>query len=229
MLLIRIAKGNYNIDKTIRLTSYTTVDLGYSRLKNTNSKRGNIFKSPDDKESPKYSSLTRCVIKNGTLDGNYNPNKSCILRLCHAENILIKNVEFTDNYYSHHAELAGCRNVIFSNCKFCGQVSDLNVSSSEAIQIDILDCTHFCGFTSYDNTMNENITVKSCYFKNVCRGVGTHNYFKDLYQTDITISGCIFENITDCAISAVNFKNVSFKNNNYINCNYSVFWRDNGK
>ncbi|MGN1123641.1 MAG: hypothetical protein ACI4RR_04800, partial [Eubacterium sp.] len=145
------------------------------------------------------------------------------------ENIIIENITFLNNYFSHHAELAACRNVVFRGCTFKGQVSNLNVSSSEAIQIDILDKVHFYGFTSYDNTMNENITVEGCYFKNVYRGVGTHNYFKSLYHNGISINSCIFENITDCAVSAVNFKNVSIKNNKYINCKYSVFWRDNGK
>ena len=103
------------------------------------------------------------------------------------------------------------------------------LNSSEAIQIDILDKVHFYGFTSYDNTMNDSITVENCVFKNVYRGVGTHNYFKNLYQTNIKITACTFENITDCAISAVNFKNIEFTSNKFLNCKYSVFYRDNGK
>lgn len=228
-LTICVEKGSYDVKETLYLTSYTTLDLGGARLINSNKKRGNIFKSPKDKPYPGYSSLKDCIIKNGTLDGNYNKNRSCMLRLCHCENILIENVTFLNNYYSHHAELAASKNVTFKNCAFSGQVSDLNISSSEAIQIDILDPVHFYGFTSYDNTMNCAITVEGCTFKNVYRGVGTHNYFKDLYQKDIRITDCVFENITDCAISAVNFENVFFKNNDYINCKYSVFSRDNGK
>lgn len=229
LLTVRITKGTYNVKETVHLTSFTTLDLGGARLINSNRKRGNILKSPEDKPYPKYSSLTECVMKNGTLDGNFNQNQSCMLRLCHCKNIIIENVTFLNNYYSHHAELAASENVTFRNCRFSGQVSDLNISSSEAIQIDILDKIHFQGFTCYDNTMNKNISVENCEFKNVYRGVGTHNYFKDLYQSGITITGCTFENITDCAISAVNFENVLFKNNNYINCKYSVFLRDNGK
>ena len=55
------------------------------------------------------------------------------------------------------------------------------------------------------------------------------NYFKNLYQTNIKITACTFENITDCAISAVNFKNIEFTGNKFLNCKYSVFYRDNGK
>lgn len=226
---VKISKGTYNVKSTIHLSSYTTIDLNYSILKNANFKRGNIFKSPEDKEYPKYSSLTQCSIINGTLDGNFNRNRSCILRLCHSNNIKIKKVTFLNNYYSHHAELAACQNVTFSSCTFNCQVSNLNISSSEAIQIDILDKVHFYGFTSYDNTMNDNVTVENCVFKNVYRGVGTHNYFKDMYQTNITIKNCTFQNITDCGISAVNFKNINFTNNKFLNCKYSAFYRDNGK
>lgn len=229
ILTVKISKGTYNVKSTVHLSSYTVVDLNYSVIKNANFKRGNIFKSPEDKIYPKYSSLTQCSIINGTLDGNYNRNRSCILRLCHSNNIKIYNVTFLNNYFSHHAELAACQNVTFFNCTFNGQVSDLNISSSEAIQIDILDRIHFYGFTSYDNTMNDNITIEKCTFKNVYRGVGTHNYFKDMYQTNITIIDCTFQNITDCAISAVNFKNIKFTNNKFLNCKYSAFYRDNGK
>lgn len=228
-LIIHISEGDYSVSETLHLTSFTTIDLGNARLINSNKGRGNIFKSPEDKPYPLYSSLTECVIKNGTLDGNYNQNKSCVLRLCHSRNVIIENVEMCNNYYSHHCELAACENVSFKSCRFNGQVSDLNLSSSEAIQIDILDKVHFCGFTCYDNTMNNNISIENCVFKNVYRGIGTHNYFRDMYQTSITVIGCRFENITDCAISSVNFKNVLFKNNKYINCKYSVFLRDNGK
>ncbi len=228
-LTVKISRGNYNVKNTIFLTSFTTIDLNGALIKNANFNRGNIFKSPEDKAYPKYSSLSQCIIKNGTLDGNFNRNKSCILRLCHAKNIKIQNVTFLNNYYSHHAELAACKNVTFLNCTFNGQYSNLNVNSSEAIQIDILDKVHFFGFTSYDNTMNDGITVENCVFKNVYRGVGTHNYFKNLYQTNIKITGCTFENITDCAISAVNYKNIEFSDNKFLNCKYSAFYRDNGK
>lgn len=228
-LTVKLSRGNYNVKNTLFLTSYTTIDLNDSLIKNANFKRGNIFKSPEDKAYPRYSSLCECIIKNGTLDDNFNRNKSCILRLCHAKNIKIQNVVFLNNYYSHHAELAACQNVTFLNCTFNGQYSNLMLNSSEAIQIDILDKVHFYGFTSYDNTMNDSITVENCVFKNVYRGVGTHNYFKNLYQTNIKITACTFENITDCAISAVNFKNIEFTDNKFLNCKYSVFYRDNGK
>lgn len=228
-LTVKLSRGNYNVKNTLFLTSYTTIDLNNALIKNANFKRGNIFKSPEDKAYPKYSSLNECVVKNGTLDDNFNRNKSCILRLCHSKNIKIQNVTFLNNYYSHHAELAACQNVTFLNCTFNGQYSNLLVNSSEAIQIDILDKVHFYGFTSYDNTMNDGITVENCVFKNVYRGVGTHNYFKNLYQTNIKIIGCVFENITDCAISAVNFKDFEFSNNKFLNCKYSAFYRDNGK
>ena len=229
ILTVAIRKGTYNVKQTLYLSSFTIVDLGLSRLYNCNEKRGNIFKSPEDREYPLYSSLEQCVIKNGTLDGNFNHNRSCILRLCHSRNVFIENVCFTNNYYSHHCEIAASKNITFKNCVFKGQVSDLSVNSSEAIQLDILDRVHFYGFTSYDYTMNDSITIENCKFKNVYRGIGTHNYFRDLYQDHIVISDCHFENIMDCAVSAVNFRNALYRDNHYINCKYSLFCRDNGK
>ena len=86
-LTVKISRGNYNVKNTIFLTSFTTVDLNGAYIKNANFNRGNIFKSPEDKAYPRYSSLCECIIKNGTLDDNFNRNRSCILRLCHAKNI----------------------------------------------------------------------------------------------------------------------------------------------
>jgi hypothetical protein len=229
VLTIRIQRGKYDVRDTLYLTSHTLIDLNGSTLCNRNYKKGNIFKSPIDREYHGYSSLKDLTVINGTLDGNFNLNKSCIMRLCHCENIRIKNVSFLNNYYSHHCELAASRNVIFENCSFIGQVSDLNVSSSEALQLDILDRVHFSGFRCYDNTMNRDITVNRCYFKNVYRGIGTHNFFRDLYQNNIKIVGCTFQNIRDCAVSCVNLKNYDISDNRFLNCGYSVFLRINGK
>ena len=67
-LTVKLSRGNYNVKNTLFLTSYTTIDLNASLIKNANFKRGNIFKSPEDKAYPGYSSLCECIIKNGTLD-----------------------------------------------------------------------------------------------------------------------------------------------------------------
>lgn len=229
LLTIELKKGTYNVTKTLHLTSYITIDLCSSKLNNAIKSRGNIFKSPEDKVYKGYSSLEQVTVKNGTLNDRFNHNKSCIMRLCHSKNIVLDNIEFLNNYYSHHLEIAASKDILIKNCLFKGQVSDLNINSSEAVQLDILDKVHFVGFTGYDNTMNDSITIEKCIFKNVYRGIGTHNYFRNLYQTNITISECSFENIADCAVSAVNFSNTVYKNNTYKNCRYAVFARDNGK
>ena len=48
-LTVKLSRGNYNVKNTLFLTSYTTIDLNASLIKNANFKRGNIFKSPEDK------------------------------------------------------------------------------------------------------------------------------------------------------------------------------------
>ena len=42
-LTVKLSRGNYNVKNTLFLTSYTTIDLNASLIKNANFKRGNIF------------------------------------------------------------------------------------------------------------------------------------------------------------------------------------------
>ncbi len=60
-------------------------------------------------------------------------------------------------------------------------------------------------------------------------GEWEHIIILKIFIKRIKILNCTFENITDCAISAVNFKNIEVKGNKFLNCKYSAFYRDNGK
>ena len=66
-LTVKISRGNYNVKNTIFLTSFTTVDLNGAYIKNANFNRGNIFKSPEDKAYPRYSSFCECMIDRNSV------------------------------------------------------------------------------------------------------------------------------------------------------------------
>lgn len=228
LLTIRVPQGEYDVSKGITLSSYTTLDLQDVTLYNANAGKGNIFLSPrvdaDGKICGGYAALVHFLMLGGTLDyAPGNQNGSCLMRIAHGDGLLFSHVSFLNNYNSHHVEIAACRNTVFDGCTFSGQTSDYKKSSSEALQIDILEeQSHFSGFSAYDGTMNQNITVKNCTFRNVVCGVGTRSAFVGKYQKNITITRNRFEGIGAAAIVCTNFIHAKITDNTIKNAGMGI-------
>ena len=110
---ITVAKGIYKVSKTITFASYTTLSADGVTLVNTPSS-GNILKSPT---GAGYSACTDFSMTGGTL--TYSPDNlkgSCLVRIGHSQNITFSNVEFLNNYQSHHMEIAASKNVVVDSC-----------------------------------------------------------------------------------------------------------------
>ena len=140
--------------------------------------------------------------------------------------ITFSNVEFLNNYQSHHMEIAASKNVVVDSCKFSSQRASLNRTSAEALQIDILTESHFPGYEPYDFTINDGITVNSCLFENTVRGLGTHSLFAGDYQKNIKITNNTFHNVSSTAVSAFGWVSSLIDSNTIISCgegiNYSL-------
>lgn len=220
---ITVAKGIYKVSKTITFVSYTTLSADGVTLVNTPSS-GNILKSPTGSG---YSACTDFSMTGGTL--TYSPDNlkgSCLVRIGHSQNITFSNVEFLNNYQSHHMEIAASKNVVVDSCKFSSQRASLNRTSAEALQIDILTESHFPGYEPYDFTINDGITVNSCLFENTVRGLGTHSLFAGDYQKNIKITNNTFHNVSSTAVSAFGWVSSLIDSNTIISCgegiNYSL-------
>lgn len=220
---ITVAKGTYKVSKTVTFASYTTLSADGVTLINTPSS-GNILKSPTGSG---YSACTDFSMTGGTL--TYSPDNlkgSCLVRIGHSQNITFSNVEFLNNYQSHHMEIAASKNVVVDSCKFSSQRASLNRTSAEALQIDILTESHFPGYEPYDFTVNDGITVNSCLFENTVRGLGTHSLFAGDYQKNIKITNNTFHNVSSTAVSAFGWVSSLIDSNTIISCgegiNYSL-------
>lgn len=225
---ITVAKGTYYVAETITFTSYTTLSLDGVTLVNTPSS-GNILKSPT---GGGYSACTDFSLTGGRLTySSDNFKGSCLVRVGHSKNITFSNVEFLNNYQSHHMEVAASKNVVIDSCRFYGQRASLNRTSAEALQIDILTESHFPGYEPYDFTLNDGITVNSCTFENTVRGVGTHSLFDGGYQKNINITDNVFKNISSTAVSAFGWVSSLIDSNTIVSCgegiNYSLMKDEN--
>lgn len=222
---IILPSGQHNIEDNLFLRSNTTLDMTAGTVLNLNKETGtNIFKNL--RHEIGYDDLVNFNMIGGTLRyTNSFQSTSCLIRMTHASNVLFENVSFIGNGYAHCMELAACKDLTFKNCSFIGEVTPQKISG-EALQIDILDPNHHFanmgGPEQYDYTMNDNITVDGCTFKNVRRGVGTQSIFVGYYQNNIKIINNTFDKVDEAAISCSNYINSTISNNKITNAGWGI-------
>lgn len=222
-LTIKIPSGEYFITKTNIASSYTILDLSDEVIiYNDCNGKGNIVNSPSGYSG--YDGLNDFTIRGGELTySDENDNGSTLSRIAHANGVRFENVKFSNGYKSHFVEVAASSNVVFDGCVFDNFDGNFNTSGCEAIQIDILEeKTHFRGFPFYDETMNSNIVVENCIFKNLISGVGTKSLFYGYYQNEIVIKNNVFDNLSGAAINATAFVNSEICDNKISNCGQGI-------
>ena len=137
----------------------------------------------------------------------------------HNTNVKLKNITFKNMRYGHMIEMDACKNVTIAGCTFTG-FQPSGKYNKEAINLDTPDKKRN-GFKSVwskkDGTPNENVTIKSCVFKNLEAGVGTHRYTGNKYHKNVTIKDCTFEKV-QTAVRVLNWKNALITKNSFINC-----------
>lgn len=236
---IVVPAGEYIIDNTLNIYSNTTLDLSAgvtlereASFESTLIRFGrqeDIDEGYDVSGYDAYQNVTIIGSKNNyaVLDGS--AAEAALLRFAHANNVTIQYVEFTNVTKAHHAEFAGCNNVLIDSCKFSAYnpQGEEDGNNHEALQIDILmkDNDHFPNYPEYDGTMNQNITITNNTFVNLNRGVGCHSGQVGKYMKNIKISNNTFTNINGYAIVATNFVNSNISNNKITNCGSGIYFR----
>lgn len=233
---ITVPKGSYQLSKTIKIYSNTHLFLDGVSLKRCFSK-GAMLKCGSQKYSkPGYDAYQNISVNGGTFDGNcangpyaYSSNTFSMLRFGHARNISLNNITLCNNTGSHHIELGGVDGAYITNCNFYGyrQADNSNrAKAKEAIQIDIIHSSEiFPSYAPYDDTPCQNISITGCTFKNLSRGIGTHNAVIGIYYNGINITNNTFENIQDQAILASSFKNSNIIDNSMSSVGCGVHFR----
>lgn len=223
-------KGNYTFTDTFRLTKNTKINLNNSNL------TFNIPKWTDDWENSHgffnfkaddeflgYDGNGNIEIFNGTIThGN--------ISVCHAYNIVIRNITFNECNNDHAIEICAINNMIVDNCIFNGCWTDGEHIEKECLQFDEATYSNFPFFdsqdnASYDNTYPKNIVIKNCEFKNsttegyvMNNCIGNDSYINDSYIENIIIENNFFNNSLNLSIQLYNIKDVIIKNNNFY-CN----------
>ena len=187
-----------------------------------------IFVSPS-KEKKKESvsgyggthDVTMTGIGNVVIDCNNKlPGRG--MDLGHCRNIVIENLTFHNQYGSHYIELNSSQNVIVRNCNFWKFRDYKGDTYKEAINIDGTDYA-VNGFnhvwSKHDKTVCQNIEITNCKFTDLGTAIGSHTYVanqgQQCYHTNIRITNNVFFGSTNCAIRAMNWKNVLIADNSF--------------
>lgn len=185
-----------------------------------------IFVSPS-KEKKKESvsgyggthDVTMTGIGNVVIDCNNKlPGRG--MDMGHCRNIVIENLTFHNQYGSHYIELNSSQNVIVRNCNFWKFRDYKGDTYKEAINIDGTDYA-VNGFnhvwSKHDKTVCQNIEITNCKFTDLGTAIGSHTYVanqgQQCYHTNIRITNNVFFGSTNCAIRAMNWKNVLIADN----------------
>lgn len=217
---VYIPAGTYKITKTLSIDSnvYLQCDKKAKFIKK-NSKMLYMLRSKKNKKKG-YNNVKNITVEGGVWDAKFlkfNKNSGgTLFFFVHADNLEFKNLTLKNNYGTHLIELGGARNVLISGCKLYGFKRSSNNDDKEAIQLDV--CHNYSILPDgmpYDDTPCANITIEKNEIYNYPRAIGSHTLVKDIYPSDITIKNNYIHDISQNAIYAYNYKNLTVENNKF--------------
>ncbi len=218
---ITIPAGSYTLGNSLNVYSNTTLLMDGVTLHRINGidTMVRLGRGTEPNGGYYYHDVT---FQGGTWDGS-GTNKD-LLRIAHAQNILIKGVSFQNVQECHHIEIAACRNVTFDGCTVSGFIGKPG-ERHEALQIDILHQNHFQNYPPYDGTICSDITIQNCTFKGLQAGIGSHSAVIGSYFNNIRFLNNTFEDITAYAIIMMNYTNSVVRGNTLNNCGSGIIYR----
>ncbi|WP_234336067.1 right-handed parallel beta-helix repeat-containing protein [Streptomyces sp. NRRL S-920] len=182
-----------------------------------------------------YEGHGNIVIEGGTLDMRGTANGLTAPAMCisigHARNVTIQGVEIRDVSGYHAVELNSTEHGIIRGCRFLGYVDPGQRDFSEAVQLDLAKMSGvFGGFGPYDHQASQDIEISGCYFGPSGtpgttawpRGIGSHSATIDRWHRRIRIVGNSFRDLSQYAVSAYNWEDLTVSANTFQGCGSGV-------
>lgn len=230
---VTISKGNYTLDRTIKIYSNTTLVAKGCRIRYY----GNLLRNGYAKHAyaaTGYSGAKNITINGGTWDAlvpysqagtsNWRIQHST-MRFAHCKNVTIKNCNFVGNYNCHDIEFGAVKDSKIYKCSFSNTKNVNNFKNDggrEAIQFDVATYEAMPEFVYYDKTPTKNITVSYCSFKNKYRGIGSHHAVPGKLFSNISVHDNTFNNIGGIAIYGVYWTDSKIYSNTMTNVGLGV-------
>lgn len=229
--IIYVNSGTYLMDRRIVVPSNTKL-VGYGEVKFLRGWGGGFLNIGDpDVAYEGYEGHHDITIEGITFDGNYEnidkiPSGAFnFFNLMHNENIEFRKCKFRNSISYHVMDVNGVKNLNVIDCIFEGYVNNSNASFKEAIQLSEYVIDGIGGEGCFDGTPCRDITVDRCTFRksdildSFEVAVGNHLSRHGVFQKNIRVSNCVFEDIQQTAIRPYTWNNVSVLNNEFKNCN----------
>ncbi|MEE3333441.1 MAG: right-handed parallel beta-helix repeat-containing protein [Ruminococcus sp.] len=233
---VTISKGNYSLDRTIKIYSNTTLSAKNCRLRLYGNLLRNGYKKKA-KSATGYSGAKNITIKGGTWDAmvpysqagtsNWRIQHSTF-RFAHCTNVKIQDCNFVGNYNCHDIEFGAVKNSKIYKCSFSNKKAVntfKNDGGREAIQLDVATYEAMPEFVAYDKTPTKSIEISKCSFKNKFRGVGSHHAVPGRLFDKISVHDNTFNNIGGIAVYGVYWTDSQIYNNKMTNVGLGVDMR----
>lgn len=236
---IVVPKGSYCLERNLNIYSNTWLYLEEGTVIKKCFTEGTMLKNGVSSQSYKgYDAFKNIRIEGGTWDGNCfndvygkdNARDFSNIRIGHASNVELINVNIINNKGGHHIEFGGVDGLKVTGCSFKGYYSTPNSNNDaggkEALQLDVVHNDNiFFGYQEFDDSQTKNVIIENNTFENVFRGVGSHSVVLGRYYDNIIIRNNKFTNIKQQAIIAYGFKNSEISNNTMVNVGTGIDFR----
>ena len=211
-----VPSGKYTVNKSIRLYSNTELCLeGVTLVRDSNAgvniiRTGDVDTANTGTTGYAYRNIT---VTGGTLDGSYTGNT--IIKIAHAQNVLIDSTIMKNVANGHIMEVAGTDGITVRNCRFSNQTKSSNVGY-EALQLDVLTEYHFPSYRAEDLPIH-NVLIEDCGFYDCPRGIGSHTSIHNNPLNGIIIRNNDFNRMGSAAIQSLNWINCEIYGNTIAN------------
>lgn len=208
-----VAPGSYTLNRGLRIYANTTLTLTGVTITRDKSAGSNMIRTGD--EDTLATGRTGYYYENITINGgtlNANGTENTMIKVAHAKNFKMTNVNLKNLNEGHMMEVAGVDGFTARGCTFTDQVLSPKGVGFEAIQFDVLKDEHIVNCRSEDLPM-KNILVENCTFTNCPRGVGSHTAIHNRPHDGIVIRNNTFKNMHSVAIQGLNWVNCTITGN----------------
>lgn len=231
-----LKKGTYTITNTIHVPSNVTIifEKGVKIVKGTKTNKKKmpaaitlfqLIRPSNAKKKGVYSAYNgekniHFVGKGGvSIDMKYM-KYGIAFDVAHNDGVTIEKINFKNVNVGHFIEMDASANVSVTGCTF-KNVKKNSDYVKEAINLDTPD-RETQGFhndwSTYDKTLNQNVTIANCKFSNLGRAIGTHKYSangeEQIYHKNIVLRNNRIENMLwDSPVRVMNWSDSVLENN----------------
>ena len=230
-LVINIPAGTYKLDRTLYISSNTTIKASQQAHFEKQNIYGAMLEGRVVNDKGGYGACKNITVEGGVWDSLPVINEKTgteTFRFIHCSGVTIRDAQLCNvPEGSHLIVFSGTEEASVENCKFYGYGKGLKGKSpKEAIQLDVahdVKITPTFQEILWDDLPCRAITVTGCEFYDYSRAFGSHTAVKGIYHNNIVFKNNSIKNMSDTAVKLFNYTNTTVSGNTIENCGWGIF------